>query len=208
MGDVLQPMLPEIPEGGSLGKGVLHQRPGGVGDDDLPAVGRVGDPSGPVHVDADVVVPSQDTLPGVHAHPHPQQRTGGPVVGGQAALSCHRRPHRPHGAAEHQEEGISVGADLHPAAVGDRPANDRGVFVADRRVPITELLQQPGGALDVGEQEGDRPGLKLCHGERQCSASAVGEGVMRRVHRDDRKLPVSGELPGTGGRRASRGAAP
>jgi hypothetical protein len=43
-GDVLQPVLPEVPERRSLRQGVLHQHPGGVGDDHLPAVGRRGDP--------------------------------------------------------------------------------------------------------------------------------------------------------------------
>ena len=158
MGDVLQPVHAEIPQLHPSRKGVLDQPPGGVGHDDLPTMGRVGDPRRPVHVDADVVVPTWNPLPGVEAHPDPNGEAGRPVVGGQTPLGGGRGPDGSHRAAEHREERVAHGADLHPAALGDRPANDRGMLVPDSRVPIAELLEQLGGPFDVGEQEGDRPG--------------------------------------------------
>ena len=161
--DVLQPMLPEVPEGDPTRKGALHETPRGVGDDDLPAVGRIGDPRGPVHVDADVVVPAADPLPRVEAHPDPQRGARGPVVGGQAPLGGHRGLHALHRASEGREERVSLRADLDPAPLVDGPAKDGGVIVEDLRVQIADLLEQPGGALDVGEQEGDRPGRQLSH---------------------------------------------
>jgi hypothetical protein len=117
-----------------------------------------GDPGRPVHIQPHIVVPAQHPLPGVQAHPHPHRPPRRPVVGGQPPLGGHRRPDRPHRATEGHKERVALGTDLHPPAPRDRPAHDRRVLVPDPRVPVPQLLQQPGGALDVGEQEGDRPG--------------------------------------------------
>jgi hypothetical protein len=97
-GEVLQPVRPEVPEERPFRKGVLDQSPGGVRDDDLPAVGRPGDPGRPVHVDADIVVPAQHPFTGVQPHPDSQGEPWGPVVGGQASLGGHRGPDRRHRA--------------------------------------------------------------------------------------------------------------
>ena len=56
------------------------------------------------------------------------------------------------------EEGVTLGVDLDAAALLNRVAQDRCMIVPDSRIPVAQLLQQPGGALDVGEQEGHRPG--------------------------------------------------
>jgi hypothetical protein len=163
-GDVLQPVVAQVAEGGPLRQGLLHQPPGGLGDQDLPAVAGSSDPGGPVHVHADVVVSAQDALAGVQAHPHPYPGGGGPLVGGEAALGVDRGPDRPHRAGERHEEGIALGADLHAAARLDGLAHDRRVLVPDRGVPIAQLLQQPRGTLDVGEQEGDGSGRQRRQG--------------------------------------------
>ena len=52
--------------------GPLHEPPSGLGDDDLPPVGGVGDPRGSVHVDAGIVFPAPHPLPCVETHPDPQ----------------------------------------------------------------------------------------------------------------------------------------
>jgi hypothetical protein len=104
-------------------------------------------------------------------------------VGGQASLGDHRGPDRRRGAAERHEEGVAFGADLNASALGDGFAHDRRMLVPDGRVSIAELLEQPGGALDVGEQERDRPGRQLRHLRR-------AERRSRPVSRIDR-----GHLP-------------
>jgi hypothetical protein len=142
--DVLQPMLSEIPEGSPVWKRALHESPGGVGEDDLPSVGRGGYPRGPVHVDADVVVPAPHPLPGVKSHPDPHAGARGPIVGGQAPLGGHGGPDRPRRVGKHKEEGVPLGADLDTAALRGGLANDRGVLVLDEHVSITELLEQAG----------------------------------------------------------------
>ena len=127
-------------------EGVLDEPAGGVGQDHLPAVGRVGDPGRPVHVDAGIVVPAQDALAGVEAHPDPDRGTRRPVVGGEVPLGGDRRPDGARRAGEHGEEGVAVGADLDPAAVGDGTPDDRRVPVQDRRVPVAERLEEAGRA--------------------------------------------------------------
>ena len=123
---------------------MVNESPGGVGEDDLAAVGRGGDPRGPVHVDADIVVSAPHPLPGVKSHPDPHAGARGPVVGGQAPLDGHRGPDRPRRVGEHKEEGVPLRADLHPVSLRGGSANDRGVLVLDEHVSITELLEQAG----------------------------------------------------------------
>src|SRR5262249_38093401 len=64
-----------------------------------------------------------------------------------------------------------------PAVGGHGIAHHRGVPVAERRVPAAQLLQQLRGALDVGEQERDRPGRQLAH--VRCESSVCGRPAPR-----------------------------
>ena len=145
----------------------------------LPSVGGVGDAGRPVHVDADVVVPAQDALAGVDPHPDPHRRTGGPVVRGEAPLGGDRRPDRPRRAGEHDEEGVAVGADLDPAAVGDGSPDDRRVLVQDRRVPVAECLEETGRAFDVGEEERHGPGGQVGHPLTLCCGCSIANSTGR-----------------------------
>jgi hypothetical protein len=56
------------------------------------------------------------------------------------------------------------------------------VLVAAILLSVAQLLQQPGGALDVGEQEGDGPGRERC-----------GPGGRFGPGRLGRRLPSSAE---------------
>jgi hypothetical protein len=170
----------------------LHQHPGGVGDDDLAGGGRGGDPGGPVHVDAAVVVPAKGALAGVQAHPDPHREPGRPAVAGQAALGVHRGPDRPHRAGEGGEERVALGADLDPA-VPDRPAQDGRVLVAHRPVAVAQVLEQPGRTLDVGEQEGHRSGGRA---ERPAGPDPLGGG---HGHGDDPAEQGGRDHPGVAG---------
>jgi len=162
-GEVLEPMPAEVSERHPSGQGMLHEASGGRRDQHLPAVAGLGDPGRPVHVKAEVVVPAQDSLPGVQAHPDPQGTLHRPIVGGQAPLGGHGGLDRPHRATERHEQGIAFGADLDAAAFLDGVTHDRRIGVSDRHIAVAQLLQQPRGALDVAEQEGDRPGRQRGH---------------------------------------------
>ena len=177
--DVLQPVLAEILERAPVRQVVLDQNPGGLRDQDLAPVRRAGDPGGPVHVDADVVAALCQPLAGVQAHPDPKGPALGPSVGGQVALGDHRGLRGAHRTGERHEEGVSLGADLDPSGPGHGGADDLGVLVVDGPVSVPEVLEQPGRAFDVGEQERDRAGRQFCHLGRQCSASPPWSGPGR-----------------------------
>jgi hypothetical protein len=99
----------------------------------------------------------------VKAHPDPKtgpvvsQVSSQPSLGGHGGLDGSGR------AGKHHEERVPFRTHLDPVAPSDGPADDGGMLVAEAGVPIAELLEQPGGPLDVGEQEGDRSGRELCH---------------------------------------------
>jgi hypothetical protein len=75
-GQVPEPIAAQVPQRHPVGQRLGDQPPGGRRDKDLPAVARPGDPGRPMHLQAEVVVPTQDPLPGVQAHPHPQRGRG------------------------------------------------------------------------------------------------------------------------------------
>ena len=78
-GEVLQPVPPEVAHPIAVAV-AAHQLLRGRGEHDLTAMGRAGDPGGPVDVDADVVVVVPLGLTGVQPDPHPQGHLFGPVV--------------------------------------------------------------------------------------------------------------------------------
>ena len=71
LGDVLEPVLAEVGEGGSIDEGGGRLR-----EDDLAAVARGGDPRCEVDVVSDVALVGQKRGPGVQADPH-LDRAGG-----------------------------------------------------------------------------------------------------------------------------------
>ena len=103
----------------------------------------------------------------VEAHSHPDLRTVRPGVGAQGALGSDRSSRGVARAREREEEGVALGVDLGPAGASERLADEPPVLANDLRVAISELLQEPGRALDVREDERDRPAWKCAHGTIQ-----------------------------------------
>src|SRR2546426_11646429 len=60
-------------------------------------------------------------------------------------------------AAEGDEERVALGIDLLPAVLVECRAEDPAVLGQHLAVPVTELLEQAGRALDVREEGGDGP---------------------------------------------------
>jgi hypothetical protein len=57
---------------------------------------------------------------------------------------------------------LSLRFDLLAVSFGERVTEEPLVFRKDLRVPpIAEALEEHGGPLDVGEEEGDRPGRQV-----------------------------------------------
>ncbi len=156
--EVLETVRPEIPERHCVGENLLDQSTSGPRDQDLAPIGRRGDPSREVHVDAKVVVAAQDALAGVHPHPDQERSPPWPLVAREGALSGNSGQKSAGRPREHREEGVPLGADLHAVAFGDGLPHQRGVVVLDAAVLLAELLEQPGGSLNIREQEGHGPG--------------------------------------------------
>src|SRR5205823_11854171 len=129
----------------------LDQSTGGIREEDLAAVRRVGDPRGAMDIDPDVPLATDPTFAGVDAHAHADGLAVRPPVTGEPALRHHRRSDRVGGAAEDREERIAVRAHLDAPDPGDGSSDDPTVLLQDASVPVTDLLEETRGPLDVGE---------------------------------------------------------
>ena len=114
-------------------------------------MGSSADAGGAVDVDPDVALVSQLWLAGVDPHPDGNL---------ECALRLLGRRQRVRGAGEDDEEGVALGVDLDPAVAFERLAEDAAVLAQDVGIALAELVEEPGRALDVGEDEGDGPGGK------------------------------------------------
>ena len=116
------------------------------------------DAAGAMDVEADVALGPDARLAGVHAHSDAYLGVVGPRLRGQRALRGDGGGERAGRGGKGDEEGIALGPDLDAAV--RRECGPKKLLVAckDRRPSLAVRLEQPGRALDVGEQEGDRPG--------------------------------------------------
>ena len=64
---------------------------------------------------------------------------------------------------EHHEEQIALGGNLEAVVRRDGSPDEPLVFLVHRHEPIAERLDEPGAALDVGEQEGHGTGREVAH---------------------------------------------
>ncbi len=77
----------------------------------------------------------------------------------EPSLCRHRHRDRVSGSGKRHQEGVPLGVDLLPVPLGERVTKEALVFRQDLRIPaVAETLEQRGGPLDVGEEEGDCPG--------------------------------------------------
>ena len=74
LGEILQPVLAEVPDAHTWRKSLFDQRVDAVRDDDLPAVPAGGNPRRAMHVQADVVGRDDATFSCMKAHPHAHPR--------------------------------------------------------------------------------------------------------------------------------------
>jgi len=95
----------------------------------------------------------------VDAHPDPDLAVGRPGLRGERPLRVGRRRKGIARPLEDDEEAIAFGRDLDAAVGGDR-CPDQVTVTPEQRAPAfrTQRLGERGRALDVGEDEGDRPG--------------------------------------------------
>ena len=178
--DVLQLVRAEVDE---LDVGqllVLDDRRGRLREENLPAVPGGHDSRGAVHPEADVVVVRDRRLTGVHAHPDPEPRVGGPGVSLEGLLGCHRSRNGILGARKGVEERVSLRVDL-VAVVGrerltdqaavlrqERPRTARAVAGAERVDPSTSVKTKV--TVPVGSSVTE---IERCALPRACQAPRV-----------------------------------
>ena len=125
----------------------------------MPAVTGGADPGGAVDPEPNIARAFSDRFSRVQSHPYLE---GGPLWPGvlyQGLLRGHRGRDRIPGPGEGHEERIPLGVDFMAVSSDERVPKEPLVFPQDLRVPaIAEALEKHGRPLDVGKQEGDRPG--------------------------------------------------
>jgi hypothetical protein len=145
-GKVLQAVLAQIAE-----PIAIQERSGRCGYQDLAAMSAGRDPSGSVHINADVALLGQVGRPGMKTHAHPDRTPS------QSFLRSGGRAQRTGRRGERNEEGIALRVDLDPAVGAERVAQDATVFRECVRVlSVASLMQKSCRTLYVSEEEGDR----------------------------------------------------
>ena len=145
-------------------------------DHDLATVPARPDSRRTVDVHPQVVPIHDEGLAGVDADAY----MGG--TGCEAFLDRTGTRHRRSRRFERTEERVSLHVDLDASVFCERTADDVPVPAEVGRVPLgTELLEEPGRALHVREEERHRAGWQhLRHGRSVRPATSARRGAMRR----------------------------
>ena len=159
-GEVLQAMHPEIDERHVVAEVVDHQVACRRRDHHLAAVRDRAQPCGANHrLTRVVAVVAETRFAGVHRHAHPQWTRGRPGFLEEGTLRIERGEHRVGRPREGGHHAVALALLEWPHAVvrGDRRIEE--VVVACDGVGHRRRLQLPHlrRALDVGQEEGDRP---------------------------------------------------
>ena len=154
-GQVLEPMRPEVADRHAVRQVAADEGVHRLGEEHLSAGAGRGDARSTVNVEADVAAGSEAGLAGVQTHAHPDAMAVRPRLACQGALSVGGCRDRIRGACEDDEEGVTLRPDLNPRL--ECIAQERLMRLEHVTVSGPELLHEPGGPLDVREQEGNRP---------------------------------------------------
>jgi hypothetical protein len=159
--EVLEPVHAEIANADVVGKIVLDQLAGGVGDKHLAAVASRPDAGGAVYADAHVALGAQFRLPGVETAAHFHLSARGPRVSSQAPLGVDGGCYGIGGGPEGNEERVALRVHHLPLMGGERGAQSPLLLGQDLVVAVAaKLFEQPRRTLDVREKEGDCAGRK------------------------------------------------
>ena len=112
-----------------------------------------------MHIHADVTPCFVNRFTGMQSHPHPQRCITRPDMLAKSPLRCDGRRHGISGAGKCHQEGIPLSVDFLAVPPGECGTKQAPMLHDDIRVTaVAEALEERGGPLDVGEEEGDRPG--------------------------------------------------
>ena len=155
--DVLQPVDTQVTKRNPCRQIVRHERTSRLRHQDLAAVRRRTDPSSPMHADTHIPFVACLRLTAVQPHPHPHTHLLGPLVRCQLTLCLDRRRHTLPSRPERAEQRIALRIHHLTAMRRDRRAQHPRLLCQHALVPVpAKPLEQLGGPLHVGEQEGDR----------------------------------------------------
>ena len=157
-------MLAEIPQLDTGWEVCACQGPRRVREQDLAAVARGRDPRDLVEGETYIVAADEGHLACVNAHPDPDRVALRPGVIREGPLSVDRGHDRRRGIRKCREDRVALRPDDAAAVAGDGLVEQGTVLVQQLAIGVTQLLDESGGALDVGEQEGDG-----ARGQRPCS---------------------------------------
>jgi hypothetical protein len=133
----------------------LGELPDHAGEQDLAPARQVGDSRRLDHGTSAEVILADGRLSGVHSHTHAHVRD---PVERQRALDIDRTTQRRPGAREGQQMPVAERLDQRAAVLGNACAQQRLVLgqpLQPARLP--EAREQRGRALDIGEEDRDRP---------------------------------------------------
>src|SRR5919112_3180933 len=89
-------------------------------------------------------------------------------------LHCDRRGDALARSRERIEEGVAVGVDRLAPVAGEGLAHQPPMRRQQLRIAaVPQPLEQAGAALDVAEQERDRPGWQVRHGDPEDTAARL-----------------------------------
>src|ERR1700694_2743086 len=142
---------------------MIAQRPRGFGDEHLAPVAGRRHPCGAMDVEPEILVPDESGLAGVDTDPYAHGAALRPFMRVQGCQDGRRARAGLERAAEHDEEGITLGAELVATVGGERLALDRVMRQEDFRITLAELLDEARGPLDVAEEEGPGAGRQRAH---------------------------------------------
>ena len=201
--EVLEPVLPEIPQRDAGRQLVGDQCARGARDQHLPAVPGRADPRRAVHVQAHVIVLPDLSLAGVDTHPHAHLDALGPRLGGERPLRAHHRGDRVARPREGDEERVTLRVDLAAVVLVERRPQQPLMLAEHLGVAAAQARQQPRRSLDVGEQKGDgatrklldtssyaqsRPHVKSCHATDAPRAQVISAVGVRHHPRAPREM--------------------
>ena len=136
----------------------VHERGGGRGDEHLAAVTTGRDPGRAMDVLADVALLGEQRCSCVQSYPHRDRAASESVQRRGGSVERSRR------CRERHEERVPLRVHLHTTMSLERRPQHPPMLRQRPRVPVrTELVQQLGRALHVGEQERDRPRGEIAH---------------------------------------------
>ena len=198
-------------------RNAVDERARSLRDDHLAAVRGAHHPRRAVDVDADVALVGDDRLTRVDPDPHLHRTVAERLLSfsrGRNGVGC---------ASERNEQRVALRVDLDPFVTTEHVAQGAPVIGKQRHVARPVLVQQARRALDVGEEERDRPSRELghrrvgahwppearaCHGIRQaariCGYCGYTRGTFGRGE-DRAPAPLGRRAPDRRARRASGG---